>query len=321
MIGVVIFSLASLFCGLAWSEGVLIAVACGAGPRRSGDHAVGALDRDDDLRGRRRAEQGARHLGRARAAAAPRSASSPAASSRRTSAGSGSSSSTSPSARSPSSSRRASCARAVPRDGSRWTSRGAVTVTGGLALLVYAVSKAPDHGWSSGLDAEPARRRRRCSCSRSSASRRATRIRSCRSSIFRIQTVAGANVSGLLLGAIIFANFFLLTLYVQQVLGYSADQDRDDVRRHRGQRSPLGRARAEPDDAVRREAGAGRRVRRDDRRRDLYYTQIPTNGSFVSALLPGYLLIGLRGCRSRSSRSRSPRSRASATTRRGSRRG
>src|SRR3989442_1505805 len=27
---------------------------------------------------------------------------------------------------------------------------GAITVTGGLALLVYAVSKAPDHGWSSG---------------------------------------------------------------------------------------------------------------------------------------------------------------------------
>src|SRR5206468_9932177 len=27
---------------------------------------------------------------------------------------------------------------------------GAVTVTAGLALLVYAVSKAPDHGWSSG---------------------------------------------------------------------------------------------------------------------------------------------------------------------------
>src|SRR5918911_420298 len=27
---------------------------------------------------------------------------------------------------------------------------GAVTVTAGLALLVYAVSKAPDHGWGSG---------------------------------------------------------------------------------------------------------------------------------------------------------------------------
>ena len=41
-------------------------------------------------------------------------------------------------------------------------------------------------------------------------------------SIFRVRTVAGANVAGVLLGAVVFANFFLLTLYVQQVLHYSA---------------------------------------------------------------------------------------------------
>ena len=41
-------------------------------------------------------------------------------------------------------------------------------------------------------------------------------------SIFRVRTVAGANIVGLLLGAVTFANFFVLTLYVQQVLGYSA---------------------------------------------------------------------------------------------------
>ena len=40
--------------------------------------------------------------------------------------------------------------------------------------------------------------------------------------IFRIRTVAGANISALLLGASLFANFFLLTLYVQEVLGWSA---------------------------------------------------------------------------------------------------
>ena len=34
--------------------------------RRGGHHPVRALDRDDDVRRRRRAEQGARHLGRAR---------------------------------------------------------------------------------------------------------------------------------------------------------------------------------------------------------------------------------------------------------------
>ena len=40
--------------------------------------------------------------------------------------------------------------------------------------------------------------------------------------IFRVSTVAGANVAGLLLGAVVFANFFILTLYVQDVLGWSA---------------------------------------------------------------------------------------------------
>ena len=42
--------------------------------------------------------------------------------------------------------------------------------------------------------------------------------------IFRIRSVTGANVCGFLLGAVVFANFFLLTLYVQQVLGYSASR-------------------------------------------------------------------------------------------------
>src|SRR5207244_12855267 len=32
----------------------------------------------------------------------------------------------------------------------RFDVAGAVTVTGGLALLVYAISKAPDYGWGSG---------------------------------------------------------------------------------------------------------------------------------------------------------------------------
>ena len=41
-------------------------------------------------------------------------------------------------------------------------------------------------------------------------------------SIFRIRSLLGANVVGFLLGAVIFANFFVLTLYVQQVLGWSA---------------------------------------------------------------------------------------------------
>jgi MFS family permease len=40
--------------------------------------------------------------------------------------------------------------------------------------------------------------------------------------IFRLRTLTGSNVSGLLMGAAIFSQFFLLTLYMQQVLHYSA---------------------------------------------------------------------------------------------------
>ena len=167
---------------------------------------------------------------------------------------------------------------------------GAVTVTAGLALLVYAVSKAPDHGWGSGW----------------TLSRLAlsivllllfvgieTRARDplMPFNIFRIKTVAGANVCGLLLGAITFANFYLLTLYVQQVLGYSAIKTgvtfvvtagsavlwaglAQNLTTRLGVKPVLAAG------FVAMTAGA------------VYYTQIPASGSFASALLPGYLLIG-----------------------------
>jgi MFS family permease len=40
--------------------------------------------------------------------------------------------------------------------------------------------------------------------------------------IFRLRTLTASNVTGLLLGGAIFSQFFLLTLYMQQVLHYSA---------------------------------------------------------------------------------------------------
>ncbi|MDQ2909511.1 MAG: MFS transporter [Actinomycetota bacterium] len=103
----------------------------------------------------------------------------------------------------------------------RFDAAGAVTVTGGLALLVYAISKAPDVGWGSArtillLIAALALL----------ATFAAIELRS-RSPlmpfrIFRLRSLAAANVVGFLLGAVIFADFFVLTLYVQQVLGWSA---------------------------------------------------------------------------------------------------
>ena len=98
---------------------------------------------------------------------------------------------------------------------------GAVSVTGGLALLVYAISKAPDVGWGTtrtiGL---------LLAAVLILAFFVVWELRATAPlvpfGIFRIRTLTGANIVGLLLGAMIYANFFILTLYVQQVLGWSA---------------------------------------------------------------------------------------------------
>jgi EmrB/QacA subfamily drug resistance transporter len=103
----------------------------------------------------------------------------------------------------------------------RFDATGAVAVTGGLALLVYAISKAPDVGWGTG--------RTIGLLALSAAILAAFVVWEMRVSapltpfsVFRIRTLTAANIVGLLLGAVIYANFFILTLYVQQVLGWSA---------------------------------------------------------------------------------------------------
>jgi EmrB/QacA subfamily drug resistance transporter len=98
---------------------------------------------------------------------------------------------------------------------------GAVTVTVALSILVYAVIDATDVGWGSsqtiGLLAL------------SIALLTVFVVIELRTakplvpfSIFRIRTLTGANVVGLLVGASLFSMFFFISLYMQQVLGYSA---------------------------------------------------------------------------------------------------
>ena len=71
-------------------------------------------------------------------------------------------------------------------------------------------------------------RRSACSRSRSRCSRRSSRSSCARRAplvpfrIFRMRTLTGANVVGLLIGASLFSMFFFISLYMQQVLGYSA---------------------------------------------------------------------------------------------------
>ncbi|MDQ1465237.1 MAG: hypothetical protein QOC73_2178 [Actinomycetota bacterium] len=103
----------------------------------------------------------------------------------------------------------------------RYDPFGALTVTGGLLLLVYTISKAPQVGWGSGRTVG--------SLVASAALLIAflvieTRVESplMPLGIFRLKTLAGANAVGLLLGGSFFAFIFIGTLYMQQVLGYSA---------------------------------------------------------------------------------------------------
>ena len=109
----------------------------------------------------------------------------------------------------------------APDVGRNFDTIGAASVTGGLTLLVYGISKAPVDGWGDattiGLLIAAAALIAFFVLWESRAANPLMPL-----SIFRIRTLAGANVVGALLGASIFADFFLLTLYVQNVLHYSA---------------------------------------------------------------------------------------------------
>src|SRR5437870_6844333 len=98
---------------------------------------------------------------------------------------------------------------------------GAASITGGLMLLVYAMTRATQHGWGTGETIGLLAGAVALIVAfflielRSKAPLLPLRI-------FRLRTLSGSNVSGLLMGSAIFSQFFLLTLYMQQVLHYSA---------------------------------------------------------------------------------------------------
>ncbi len=98
---------------------------------------------------------------------------------------------------------------------------GAVTVTAALSLLVYALVDANSVGWGStqtiGLILLSVVLMAAFIAIELRASKPLVPF-----SIFRIRTLTGANVVGLLVGASLFSMFFFISLYMQQVLGYSA---------------------------------------------------------------------------------------------------
>jgi EmrB/QacA subfamily drug resistance transporter len=98
---------------------------------------------------------------------------------------------------------------------------GAASITGGLMLLVYAMTRAAQHGWINpetiGLLAASAALIVGFVLIELRSKAPLLPLR-----IFRLRTLTASNVSGLLLAAAVFSQFFLLTLYMQQVLHYSA---------------------------------------------------------------------------------------------------
>jgi EmrB/QacA subfamily drug resistance transporter len=167
---------------------------------------------------------------------------------------------------------------------------GAITITAGLALLVYAVSEAPNHGWGSSWTLL-----RLVIAALLLVAFLAIESRAkdplMPFDIFKVRTVAGANIAGLLLGAVVFANFFILTLYVQQVLGWSALKTGGTFVATAGTAviwAGLAQALVTKMGAkpimilgfIAMIAGM------------LWYAQIPVDASFWSDLLPGYLLVG-----------------------------
>jgi EmrB/QacA subfamily drug resistance transporter len=168
---------------------------------------------------------------------------------------------------------------------------GAVAVTAGLSSMVYAITRAGQDGWLAGSTIaffalslallggfgawelrhpEPLMR----------------------FGILRIKTVSGANVAGFILNIVSLSMFLSLTLYMQQVLGFSAMQTGVAY---------LAIALS----AIVWSTVAAQLVTRVGVKRVLvvgmttvagglaYFTQISVGGSYLGDLMPGFLLIGM----------------------------
>jgi EmrB/QacA subfamily drug resistance transporter len=98
---------------------------------------------------------------------------------------------------------------------------GATTITLGLSALVFALLDAEDAGWGSaqtiGILAFSAIMLLAFVVIEQRSKAPLVPFR-----IFRLRTITGANVVGILVGASLFSMFFFISLYMQQVLGYSA---------------------------------------------------------------------------------------------------
>ena len=168
---------------------------------------------------------------------------------------------------------------------------GAVLVTSGLSLLVLGVTQGHGWGWSSG---------RTIGVFIASALLLAAfvvweqRVEHplVPFSIFRLQTLTAANIVGFILGTALFAMFLMLTLYMQQVLGYSP------LKTGLGYLAVAGTAIIWANVA----AAAVTRIGVKSALVFgmsmmtvglLYFTQVSVDGSYWTDLFPGFLIVGL----------------------------
>jgi len=99
---------------------------------------------------------------------------------------------------------------------------GAVTVTAGLSLLVYTLVNANQAGWSSAETLILLAVAAVLIASFVLIELRTKAPLVPFPGIFRIRTIRGINVTGLLIAMALFSMFFFISLYMQQVLGYDA---------------------------------------------------------------------------------------------------
>jgi EmrB/QacA subfamily drug resistance transporter len=98
---------------------------------------------------------------------------------------------------------------------------GATSITAGLMVLVYAITRTSEHGWSDGLTLGLlAAAAALIAAFAGIEARSPAPLLPLR--MFRLRTLSAANVTMLTIGATAFAQFFLITLYLQEVLRYSA---------------------------------------------------------------------------------------------------
>src|ERR671931_416627 len=168
---------------------------------------------------------------------------------------------------------------------------GAVLVTAGLSSLVYAITQAGQEGWLAG---------RTVGFFAASLVLLAGFVAweqrhpepLMRFGVLRTKTVTGANVAGLILGTATFAMFLMLTLYMQQVLGYSPLKTGLAYLAVAGTAilwsavaaQLVTRIGVKPVLAIGMTALTGGL---------LFFTQVSVGGSYLGDLLPGFLLIAV----------------------------